>query len=168
MEVKVINKSTNDLPVYATTGSAGLDLRADLSRSTHDSVKGNNFAVEMSKEEKDKVIGIVLNPMGWILIPTGLFTAIPEGYEVQIRPRSGLALKLGIFVLNTPGTIDADYRNEWGIIIYNLGSNSFHISQGDRIAQAVLNKVEQIEWKEVDSLDDTERGLGGFGSSGVA
>ena len=109
---------------------------------------------------------IQILPGGRALIPTEIYTAIPMGYEVQVRPRSGLALKHGITVLNTPGTIDADYRNGWGVILMNLGQEPFMVKQGDRIAQGVLAKVEQIEWEEVEELDSTERGLGGFGHTG--
>lgn len=143
MKIKVINKSNNPLPKYESSQAAGLDIRADIDRP------------------------IIISPMKRCLIPTNLYTAIPSGYEVQIRPRSGLALKKGITVLNTPGTIDADYRGNWGVILMNLGDEDFTVNPGDRIAQAILNKVEQIEWEEVESLDETERGQGGFNSTGI-
>ena len=143
MKIKVINKSNNPLPKYESSQAAGLDIRADIDHP------------------------IIISPMKRCLIPTNLYTAIPIGYEVQIRPRSGLALKKGITVLNTPGTIDADYRGNWGIILMNLGDEDFIVNPGDRIAQAILNKVEQIEWEEVESLDETERGQGGFNSTGI-
>lgn len=143
MKIKVINKSNNPLPKYESSQAAGLDIRADIDRP------------------------IIISPMKRCLIPTNLYTSIPSGYEVQIRPRSGLALKKGITVLNTPGTIDADYRGNWGVILMNLGDEDFTVNPGDRIAQAILNKVEQIEWEEVESLDETERGQGGFNSTGI-
>ena len=164
MEVKVINKSKNKLPEYVTSGSAGCDLMADFSNV--DTIIANNAFI--TRTEDGSIQHITIRPGGRALIPTNLFTSIPEGYEVQVRSRSGLALKHGIFVLNSPGTIDADYRNGWGVILANFGSSNFEVMQGDRIAQAVLNKAEQITWKEVESLDETERGLGGFGSTGVS
>ena len=163
MEVKVINKSANELPVYETPASAGMDLKADFWNINEKFL----FDARVVRREDNTIDHIVIESGGRALIPTELYTAIPEGYEVQIRPRSGLALKSGITVLNTPGTIDADYRNGWGVILMNNDTrNSFKVYQGDRIAQAVLAKVEQIEWKEVETLDETERGLGGFGSTG--
>jgi len=132
-----------DIPVYAHEGDAGMDVRADI------------------KEP------ITLRMLERAIIPTGIRTAIPAGYEIQVRPRSGLAAKHGITVLNTPGTIDEKFRNTIGVILINLSNEPFVIYPGDRIAQIVLNKFETIEWEEVDSLDDTERGLNGFGSSGV-
>lgn len=163
MEVKVINKSANELPKYETPQSAGLDLRADLWSINEKFL----FDARVVRREDNTIDHITIEPGGRALIPTELYTAIPVGYEVQVRPRSGLALKSGITVLNTPGTIDADYRNGWGVILMNQGFEPFIVKQGDRIAQAVLAKVEQIEWKEVETLDETERGLGGFGSSGI-
>lgn len=163
IEVKVINKSNNPLPAYATSNSAGCDLVADLSSLNKDSLKGKNVYLGIEPEGNQF---LVIRPGGTALVPVGLFTAIPEGYEVQIRPRSGLALKHSISVLNTPGTIDADYRSEWGVILINHGQEAFIVHQGDRIAQAVLNKVDQIKWNQVESLDETER-KGGFGSTGV-
>lgn len=143
MKVKVINTSDNKLPAYETTGSAGMDLRAKI----------YNF--------------ITLRPGERMLIPTGLKIQLPKGYEAQVRPRSGLALKKGITVLNSPGTIDSDYTGEIGVILINHGKEDFIISSGERIAQLVFNKVEQIEWEVVDSLEETERGEGGFGSTGT-
>lgn len=143
IEIKIINKSANPLPTYTTGGSAGMDVRADLPEP------------------------VVLAPMSRRLIPTGLYVAIPEGYELQMRPRSGLALKKGISLVNTPGTIDCDYRGEIGVIIINLSDEPFTVNPGDRICQMVLNRVPQVRWLPVDSLDDTERGDGGFGHSGV-
>lgn len=169
MEVKVINKSKNKLPEYATVGSAGCDLMADF--SDLDKIILNRiicFNSYITWEKDNTIKSITIRPGGRALIPTNLFTAIPEGYEVQVRSRSGLALKQGIFVLNSPGTIDSDFRNSWGVILANFGTENFEIKQGDRIAQAVLNKIEQITWKEVENLDESERGLGGFGSTGVS
>lgn len=143
MNVQIINKSHHPLPHYATTQSAGMDIRANLDQP------------------------IVLKPLQRCLVPTGLFMALPEGYEAQIRPRSGLALKKGVTVLNTPGTIDADYRGEVGIILINLSQEDFVIEDGERIAQMVIAKYEQAEWVAVDVLEETERGAGGFGHSGV-
>lgn len=143
MKIKIINKSNTTNPSYSTNKSAGLDLRAHI------------------KEE------IILNPMSRVLIKTGLFIQLPEGYEAQIRPRSGLAYKNGITVLNTPGTIDADYRGEVGVLLINLSNDSFKIKNGDRIAQMVIAKYEQAEWISVEQLDTTQRGDGGFGSTGI-
>ena len=143
MKVCVVNKSNHRLPEYSTPMSAGVDLKANISEP------------------------IILGPLQRILIPTDLYMAIPEGYELQIRSRSGLALKNGIFCLNSPGTIDADYRGNVGVILANFSDTPFIINPGDRVAQAVLNKFEKIEWKEVTTLDETERGTGGFGHSGV-
>ena len=143
MKVCVVNKSNHRLPEYSTPMSAGVDLKANISEP------------------------ITLGPLQRVLIPTDLYMAIPEGYELQIRSRSGLALKSGIFCLNSPGTIDADYRGNIGVILENFSDTPFMINPGDRIAQAVLNKIEKIEWKEVTTLDETERGIGGFGHSGI-
>lgn len=160
VKVEVINKSNNFLPEYETSAAAGLDLRADFSIGVADKyLYGSAF------DEERNVLLIFSG--GRALVPTNLYTAIPEGYEVQIRPRSGLALKEGVTVLNTPGTIDADYRNGWGIILINFSDEVFEINQGDRIAQAILSKVDQIEWAPVQELSSTDRGLGGFGSTGV-
>ena len=143
MELKIVNKSSNPLPEYKTVQSAGMDLRANLTES------------------------IVLKPLERKLIPTGLFIALPDGYEAQIRPRSGLALKNGVTVLNTPGTIDADYRGEVGIILINLSNEPFVINNGERICQMVIMNYTKVEWVEVEELNDTERGAGGFGHTGV-
>lgn len=140
--VQIVNKSSNSHPEYATTGASGMDIRAAIDEQ------------------------VVLQPMERALLPTGLFVSIPEGYEIQIRPRSGLAIKQGITCLNTPGTIDADYRGEIKVILINLSAEEQIIQPGDRIAQMVLQKVERIEWQVTDSLDDTARGAGGFGSTG--
>ena len=142
MEVKIINKSHQPLPAYETGQSAGMDLRANLSEP------------------------MTLNPMQRCLVPTGLFIALPAGYEAQVRPRSGLAIKKGITVLNSPGTVDADYRGEVCVILINLSSEPFVINDGDRIAQMVVARHEQAEWKPVEVLDETERGGGGFGHTG--
>ncbi|HZK04022.1 MAG TPA: dUTP diphosphatase [Bacteroidaceae bacterium] len=143
MKVKIINRSKHSLPSYSTIQSAGMDIRANLNKP------------------------VILKPMERSLIPTGLYIALPIGFEAQIRPRSGLALKKGITVLNTPGTIDADYRGEIGIILINLSEKEYKIEDGDRIAQMVIAKHEQIDWSVVVSLDTTERGIGGFGHSGI-
>ena len=143
MKVQIINKSMHSLPQYATSSSAGMDLRANLDNP------------------------IVLKPLQRCLVPTGLYISLPEGFEAQIRPRSGLALKKGITLLNTPGTIDADYRGEIGVIVINLSAEDFIIEDGERIAQMVIARYEQAEWQEVEVLEDTERGAGGFGHTGV-
>ena len=144
MMIKVINKSKHDLPKYQTELSAGMDLYANIDET------------------------ILLKSLERTLVKTGLFISLPKGYEAQIRPRSGLAFKNGITVLNTPGTIDADYRGEIGIILVNLSTQEFTINDGDRIAQMVIAKHEIAVWDEVEILDDTNRGKGGFGSSGVS
>jgi dUTP pyrophosphatase len=143
MKVKIVNSSGNPLPDYSTASSAGMDLRANLEQA------------------------VMLKPLERKLIPTGLFMELPEGFEAQIRPRSGLALKKGISVLNTPGTIDADYRGEIGIILVNLSDEAFVVEHGERICQMVINKVETIQWNLVESLDESERGEGGFGHTGT-
>lgn len=143
MKVQIIYRGHHPLPEYATTQSAGMDLRANIDES------------------------IVLHPMERRLVPTGLFMALPVGYEAQIRPRSGLALKHGITVLNTPGTIDADYRGEIMVLLINFSQNDFVINDGERIAQMVIAKHENAEFIEVETLDDTERGTGGYGHTGV-
>ena len=142
MKVEIINKSKHQLPSYATVLSAGMDLRANLDTP------------------------IVLQPLERTLVPTGLFIALPEGYEAQVRPRSGLAIKKGITVLNSPGTIDADYRGEVKVILVNLSNEPFVVNPGERIAQLVVARYEKVEWDEVEILDETERGTGGFGSTG--
>jgi dUTP pyrophosphatase len=160
IEVKVVNKSLNNLPKYETPNSAGMDLKANL---TNLDTKYFHFAD--FDEERDTLI---IFSGGRALIPTGLYTEIPKGYEAQIRPRSGLALKYAITVLNTPGTIDSDYRNEWGIIIINLGDDPFEIKTGDRIGQVVFNKVEEVVWDQVENLEDLNKTnrFGGFGHTG--
>ena len=142
VKIQVVNTGHQPLPAYATPQSAGLDLRANIDES------------------------IVLHPMERRLVPTGLHIALPEGYEAQIRPRSGLALKHGITVLNTPGTVDADYRGEIGVIMVNQSDTPYNIADGDRIAQLVIARYEQAEWEAVEALDSTERGDGGFGHTG--
>jgi len=143
MKVRIINRSHHQLPEYATPSSAGMDLRANL-------------------EEP-----IVLKPFERRLIPTGLFISLPVGFEAQVRPRSGLAIKKGITVLNSPGTIDADYRGEIGVIMINLSQDDFTVKDGERIAQMVITSHERVQWESVESLDDTQRGAGGFGHSGI-
>lgn len=143
MKVKIINKSAWPLPQYATPLSAGLDLKANITEP------------------------VTIGPLERAIVPTGLFMAIPAGYEAQVRPRSGLAAKKGITVLNSPGTIDADYRGEVGVILVNLSNSEFVIEPGERIAQMVFARHEQVEWDETDTLDETARGAGGFGSTGV-
>jgi len=146
MTIPIVNKSRHPLPAYGTEASAGVDLRANLA---------------------DPADEIVLAPLERQLIPTGLFMALPKGYEAQIRPRSGLAYKNGITVLNAPGTIDADYRGEVGVLLVNLSNESFVVKDGERIAQMVIAAHEQAAWQEVTDLDNTERGVGGFGHTGT-
>jgi len=143
MTIDIVNKSAWPLPSYATLQSAGMDLKANLAQP------------------------VVLKPLQRIIVPTGLFIALPEGHEAQIRPRSGLAAKHGITVLNAPGTIDADYRGEIGVILVNLSDKDFVINPGERVAQMVIAEYKRAQWKEVASLDETERGAGGFGSTGT-
>ena len=172
MQVKVINKSNNSLPKYETENSAGLDLRAALNRMEYLGNREVKFGVNTktifvdSSKSKSIVMQIEIAPGGRCLIPTGLFIELPKGYEAQIRPRSGLALKQGITVLNSPGTIDADYRDGIGIVLINLSDKPVVINQGERIGQLVLNKVDQIEWNQVTDLDETDR-KGGFGHTGT-
>ena len=142
MEIKIINRSRHVTPKYETKNSAGMDIRAFVKSP------------------------IILKPLERTLIKTGLFVELPNGYEAQVRPRSGLSLKKGITILNSPGTIDADYRGEIGIILINLSNNNFEINDGDRIAKIVISKYERISWVEVDSLSETSRGSDGFGSTG--
>jgi len=142
MKIKIINKSKHELPAYSTVASAGMDLRANLLED------------------------INLLPMQRVMVPTGLYLEIPVGYEAQIRPRSGLAIKKGVTVLNSPGTIDADYRGEVCIILVNLSEDNFVIKDGERICQMVIARHEKAEWVQVDSLEETERGAGGFGHTG--
>jgi len=143
MNVQIINKSKHALPSYATPLSAGMDLRANLDEP------------------------ITLKPMQRCLVPTGLYIALPAGYEAQVRPRSGLAIKRGVTVLNTPGTIDADYRGEICVVLINLSAEDFVIENGERIAQMIVARHEQVVWEETDVLSDTQRGAGGFGHTGV-
>lgn len=143
MTVRIINKSQHALPNYETIASAGMDLRANLDEP------------------------VVLQPLGRAIIKTGLFIELPIGYEAQVRPRSGLAAKKGITVLNSPGTVDADYRGEIGVIMVNLSNEAFTVENGERIAQLVIAKHERVEWLEVEALTETDRGAGGFGSTGV-
>lgn len=143
MKIRIVNRSRHPLPEYATTQSAGVDLRANLTEP------------------------VTLPPMGRALIPTGLFLQLPEGWEAQVRPRSGLAIKKGITVLNSPGTIDADYRGEVCVVLINLSGKDFLVQDGDRIAQMVFSRFEKGEFMEVEALDETERGAGGFGHTGV-
>lgn len=159
INIPVINKSSNKLPEYAHKGDAGFDLRANV-----EEIENNNY---LFNAIRFNTTTIILNPGGRILIPTGLYMAIPEGYELQIRPRSGLALNHGITVVNTPGTIDAVYRGNIGVILMNNGTEPFIIEQGDRIAQGVLNKVEEANLIEAESLDETDRSDSGYGKSGV-
>ncbi len=142
MEIKIVNKSNHPLPHYGTEAAAGVDLRANITES------------------------ITLKPLERTLVKTGLFIELPVGYEAQVRPRSGLAYKHGLTVLNTPGTIDADYRGEIGVILVNLSNEDFTIENGERVAQMVIAKHEQAEWSLVEELSDTSRGTGGFGSTG--
>jgi len=143
MNVQIINKSKHQTPNYQTLGSAGMDLRANINES------------------------IVLKPLERAIVKTGLFIALPVGFEAQVRPRSGLAAKKGITVLNSPGTVDADYRGEIGVILVNISNEEFTINDGERIAQLVIAKHERANWEEVSVLNETERGSGGFGSTGV-
>ena len=143
IKIKIVNKGTQQIPEYATPQSAGMDLRANIEKP------------------------ILLKSLDRALIPTGLHIALPEGYEAQIRPRSGLALKKGVTCLNTPGTIDADYRGDVGVILVNLSREDFVVQPGERIAQMIIGKFDQVEWEVVEELDETERGEGGYGHTGV-
>lgn len=167
MKVNVVTITPNPLPQYETPKSAGMDIRADFSRITPENpIKAwGNVEIIFAGEHHTKTL-LRLDPGARALIPTGLFSAIPEGYEIQLRPRSGLAIKKGLNLINCIGTIDADYRQEWGVPVVNQGLETIWIEDGERICQAVLNKVELIEWVEVKSLDSTER-AGGFGSTGT-
>ena len=142
LKVRIVNNSKNDLPVYSTAYSAGMDLRANIDED------------------------IVMQPLERKLLPTGLFIELPKGYEAQIRPRSGMAIKHGISVLNTPGTIDADYRGEIKVILVNMSNESYVIKPGERICQMVISKHEEVTWDEVDALNESGRGEGGFGHTG--
>lgn len=144
MKLKIVNTSDNPLPTYETVGSAGVDLRAQLQEP------------------------VMLKPLQRALIPTGLYIELPDGYEAQVRPRSGLALKKGVTVLNSPGTIDSDYRGEIKVIMINLSNETTIINTGERIAQLIVAKYEKVQFKEVDELNETERGEGGFGHTGVS
>lgn len=166
MIVKVINKSNNSLPKFETPDSAGVDVRADFSRINEFPIKVYGGAEVISAGEAHEKIMIKLTPGSRALIPTGLFMAVPKGYEMQVRPRSGLALKEGLTVLNTPGTVDADYRGEVGVIIINTSNEDRFIEDSERIAQLLLKKINQFNWEETNTLDETERGDGGFGHSG--
>ena len=167
MKVKVINISNNKLPQYETKGAAALDIRVDLSRVTpQNPIKGFGDAEVIWAGEAHNVPMIRIAPMSRALLPTGLFTAIPEGYQVSFRPRSGMAIKKGLQLANSPSTIDSDYRGEWMLPVINLGLEDIYIEDGERICQALLEKVNKIEWEIVNSLDETERGNGGFGHSG--
>ena len=163
MNVNVIKSTLNELPRYETPQSAGCDLRADLWKIKEKFL----FNAEIIRNKDLEIESIEIAPGGRALIPTGLQIALPVGYEAQVRPRSGLALKNGITVLNTPGTIDSDYRGDVGVILINHGTEPFVVRQGDRIAQLVVCKVEQIVWNVVDVLDETDRGAGGFGSTKI-
>ena len=167
MKVSLINLSPFNAPKYETPQSAGLDVRADFSRVTpQNPIKIFGEGEILFKGDSHQKTMLRLEPGSRALIPTGLFTAIPEGYEIQVRPRSGLALKKGVELSNSPGTIDADYRSEIGIILKNGGLDTIWIEDGERICQFVLNKVERIDWNIVESLDKTERN-GGFGSTNL-
>lgn len=167
MEVKVINKSENQLPRYETSKSAGCDARASFSNLQLKDFKRMGTVICRMGEDGNKITSVVLYPNSWCLVPTDLCVSIPEGYEIQVRNRSGQALKKGLIVMNGIGTIDADYRGNIGVIIGNFGEENQIIEEGERICQFILNKVEQIDWKETTCLDETDRGDGGFGHSGV-
>ncbi len=141
--IQIINKSKHSLPHYETQQSAGMDIRADIEEA------------------------ITLKPLDRVLVRTGLYIALQPGYEAQVRPRSGLAFKKGITVLNSPGTIDADYRGEIGVILVNLSNENFIVEDGERVAQLIISKYEQVTWEKVETLNETKRGAGGFGSTGV-
>jgi dUTP pyrophosphatase len=143
MNVQIINKSKHATPTYETKGAAGMDLRANIEKS------------------------ITLKPLERAIVKTGLFIALPVGFEAQVRPRSGLAAKKGITVLNSPGTVDADYRGEIGVILVNLSNDDFIVNDGERVAQLIIAKHERVNWKEVEILSETKRGSGGFGSTGI-
>lgn len=143
MNIKIINRSKNALPAYETLHAAGMDLRADLDSP------------------------VVLKPMQRQLVPTGLYIELPEGYEAQIRPRSGLAFKHGIGIVNSPGTIDADYRGEIKVLLINFSDAEFEVNSGDRIAQMIVSRHEKVNWQEADSLNETSRGAGGYGHTGI-
>lgn len=167
MVVKIINISKSGNPKYETPRSAGMDIRADFSRiSPQNPIKAYGDCEVIYKGEFHNTTMLRLEPGSRALIPTGIFTTIPEGYEVQLRPRSGLAIKKGLNLINCVGTIDSDYTSEWGIPVVNQGLETIWIEDGERICQAVLNKVEQIEWEVVETLEKTDR-VGGFGSTNL-
>lgn len=167
MNVQVINTSNNDLPQYETLQSAGMDIRADFSKVTVDNpIKAFGDSEILFKSEANKITMLRLDPGARALIPTGLFIALPRNIEAQVRPRSGLAIKKGITVLNTPGTIDADYRGEVGVVLINNGFEAVYIEDGERIAQLVFNEVVPCLWDVVVTLDETDR-KGGFGHTGT-
>lgn len=165
MEVKILDKKGLMLPSYQTSGSAGCDVFADLKKPCI--LKNAKINITGPDMSGCKSHILIINPSGRALINTGIYASVPEGYEIQVRPRSGLALNKGITVLNTPGCIDSDFRGEIGVILINHGSEPVLILNGDRIAQFILAKVEKIEWKKVEDLDETDRNENGFGSSGV-
>lgn len=160
MKVQIVNNSINPLPSYAKKGDAGMDLRADFSKGV------DTDLMDFADFDEERNVILIFSG-GRVLVPTNIHVAIPEGYELQIRPRSGLALRKGITVLNTPGTIDSGYRNGIGVILQNFSENVFEIAQGDRICQAVLKQFEEIEWEPVEKLSGSERGNTGFGDSGI-
>ena len=164
VKIPIVNKSNNLLPSYADNGfNSGCDVRADL-RALQDKFMFNS---EIIRDSEGNVVCVKINPGGRALIPSGLHVAIPEGYEIQVRPRSGLALKHGVSCTNTPGTIDASYRGDIGIILENRGFEPFEVYKGDKIAQLVLQEVPIIEWIPVESLDETARGENGYNSTGL-
>ena len=167
MKVKLVNISNNDNPKYETKGSAALDIRIDLSRVTPDKpIKGFGDAEVIWAGEGHNVPMVRLAPMSRALLPTGLFVAIPEGYQISLRPRSGLSIKQALTLINAVGTIDSDYRSELMVPVVNLGQEDVFVEDGERVCQALLEPVYKIEWEEVGSLDETGR-KGGFGSTGV-
>lgn len=166
--VNVINKSNNPLPKYETAGAAGFDIRVDLSHITPNEPIEVYGDVEVIWAGEGHTVSMIrIAPRSRASLPTGIFTAIPEGWQVSCRPRSGMALKKGLTLVNTPGTIDADYRGEWHLPVINLGLEDVYIEDGERICQGILEPVYHIEWNEVSSLDETERGDGGFSSTGT-
>jgi len=166
--MKIVNKSNNSLPQYATEGSAGMDLKAYLTDETTQYIANTyNFEIGAYTNEDRHTPFIVLPPNARILIPTGLYIELPKGFEAQIRPRSGLALKNGISIVNSPGTVDSDFRGEIGVILINHGTEPFTIKNGDRICQIIISKYEQIVWELVNELGETARAEGGFGHTGI-
>ena len=162
MKVQVVRTTLNELPRYETPESAGCDLRADLNYIQEKFL----FGAELVFTLDNVVDELIIYPGGRALVPTGLKMALPAGFEAQVRPRSGLALKYGVTVLNTPGTIDSDYRGDIGVVLMNNSTEPFHVRTGDRIAQLVIAKHEQVQFIPVDELNETSRGTGGFGSTG--